>query len=65
MDAAFYIKRMEYALKEGDKVTVWYLKKYKECVNNRASLIISGVYLISLTAIMVGIYLFLTFCVKH
>lgn len=59
------IKRIEYALKKGDKITVWYLKKYKKCVGNRAALIISGIYLIAIVAAMVAVCLFSLFCVKH
>lgn len=65
MEVSFRVKRMEYALKKGDKIKVWYLRKYQKCVGSRCALIISGVYLIVIVAAMVGSYLFLTFCVKH
>lgn len=65
METSFYIKRIEYALKKGDKIKVWYLKKYKKCVGNRGALIISGIYLIVIVAAMVAVCLFSLFCVKH
>lgn len=61
MEVSFHVKRIEHALKKGDKITVWYLKKYKKCVGNRGALIISGIYLIAIVAAMVAVCLFSLF----
>lgn len=59
------LKYIEHALKNGDKITVWYLKKYKRCVNDRCSLIKGGVYFIVMVIATVGISVFSLFFVNY
>ena len=65
MEVSFRVKRIEHALKKGDKITVWYLKKYKKCVGKRGTLIMSGVYLVALVAIVVAICVFSILFVQY
>lgn len=65
MEGSFHVKRMEHALKKGYKITVWYLKKYKRCVNDRCSLIKSGVYFIVMVVATLAICVFSLFFVNY
>lgn len=55
------IKRIEYALKKGDKVTVWYLKNSKKCILDRGQPIRFGLCIIAVLVVLI----FSFFAVKH
>lgn len=55
------IKRIEYALKKGDKVTVWYLKNSKKCILDRGHPIKFGLCIIAVLVVLI----FSFFAVKH
>ncbi|MDE6596518.1 MAG: hypothetical protein K2K44_11005 [Oscillospiraceae bacterium] len=65
MEVGFGVKRIEYALKKGDKITVWYLKKYKRCIAGRSDLIRVGLGIIAIVVIFVFCLVFSLFAIKH
>ena len=55
------IKRIECALKKGDKITVWYLKNSKKCILDRGQPIKFGLCIIAVLVVLI----FSFFAVKH